>query len=89
MIGFMISKCLSDIPTHEEQKKGFLLFIFHMVQDLLSGHLLSGLLFRSLCCLGNIHNLGLKPSPHVQVPCIHQLIDLERTKRRSLEILYQ
>lgn len=64
------------------KKKGFLLFIFNMVQYFLL-LCLNTLLFRSLRCLSNIHDLGLKPCTHVQVSCVHQLIDLQTHKRKS------
>lgn len=65
-------------------EKGFLLFVFNMVQYLLCWLCLSSLLCWHLCCLSNINNLGLKPRAHVQVPRIHQLIDLKHTEKSKL-----
>lgn len=88
---FIWTECLlvemNQETDHKLEEKGYLLFIFNMVKYFLLCLLcLSGLLFRRL---SNIHDLGLKPGPHVQVPCIHQLIDLQTKKKEIITNIFR
>lgn len=85
-ISYNVQLCALALNVHDH---GILLFVFNMVQYLVLCWLcLSSLFFRRLCCLSNIHDLGLKPGTHVQVPCIHQLIGLQTHRKEKVSKIF-